>query len=348
MTILFKTGDMFNENVDAIVNTVNCVGVMGKGVALEFKKRWPENYAAYKKLCEQKKIQPGSMFVFDKSSLLSEDGPRYLVNFPTKNHWRAKSQLSFIEDGLNDLVAQIRFYQIKSIAIPPLGCGNGGLDWDVVKPLIINKLSALDDVQVIIFSPKEEAQSPEHIDTNQSRIMTEKRAILVKSFAEFEPYFGGYLTRLTTQKITYFLQVLGVNYGLQFSRNLFGPYSEQLRKALIGMDDLGYISGFTSDDRLITIPSASYAQAEEFLSKDNNQRVDHVIDKLSLLIQGFESPYGMELLATVHYLADKERCKPVEKVITEMASWSERKRTIFPESSIRTAYSRLVTDELIH
>lgn len=182
MSISFKTGDMFSENVEAIVNTVNCVGVMGKGVALEFKRRWPNNYKAYKRLCDEKRIKPGKMFVHELSSLLGEDGPRFLINFPTKNHWRGKSKISYITDGLDDFVHQVRRYGIRSVALPPLGCGNGGLDWAEVKPLIESKLADLPEVEVVVFEPKDASTSVEFEGNVEKRTMTHPRAILVKAF----------------------------------------------------------------------------------------------------------------------------------------------------------------------
>lgn len=346
MSIIFKNGDLFTERAEAIVNTVNCVGVMGKGVALEFKRRWPENFKAYKKLCDQKLLKTGEMFIYELPSLLTHSNPQYLINFPTKQHWRGKSELSYIVDGLDDLVQKIKILKIKSIALPPLGCGNGGLEWDSVKPIIESKLGNIDGVDVIVLNPKEASRPAEFVSFSINRKMTKERAILVKTFTEMEPYFGGHLSRLTTQKITYFLQALGINFNLEFSRNLFGPYSETLRKALISMDSQGFIEGFTSDERIITVPASAYSQAEEFLSTKYAD-ADSIIERLGLLIEGFESPYGMELLSTVHYLAHKEGCKPVEKIIEAMAKWSERKRTMFSEESIRSAYSRLVADKLV-
>lgn len=347
MGITFKTGDMFSENVEAIVNTVNCVGVMGKGVALEFKRRWLDNYKEYKRLCENKLIQPGTMFVHELPGLLDNDGLRFLINFPTKTHWRGKSKLSYIIDGLDDFVRQVRFHNIRSVAVPPLGCGNGGLDWVAVKPLIETKLSELPDVEIIVFEPNDIVASAEFEGNSERRVMTDQRAILVKTFTEMEPYFGGHLTRLVSQKITYFLQALGVDFGLKFSRNEYGPYSEQLKNALTSMEKLGFIEGFTSEERLLTVPASAYSQAEEYL-ESSPEEAELVIQRLGLLIEGFESPYGMELLATVHFLASSEGLSPVEEVIGAMKNWSERKASMFSEDSIRTAYTRLRVDGLIH
>ena len=184
MTLIFKKGDLFSEPVQALVNTVNCVGVMGKGVALEFKKRWPENFKAYKRICDAKALSPGKLYIFDTNELFASDGPRYLVNFPTKAHWRSKSKISYIEDGLDALANAIREYKISSISIPPLGCGNGGLDWADVKPLIVSKLGELEDVEVVVFPPRDAMDEPEHVHSKLN--MTFERAMLLKSLGDLE------------------------------------------------------------------------------------------------------------------------------------------------------------------
>jgi len=126
-------GDLLKQDdVDAIVNTVNCVGVMGKGIALQFRNKWPENAQAYEKACKAGEVQPGRMLVFDSGGLVK---PHFIINFPTKKDWRGKSRMEFIRDGLVDLVTQVKRLRIRSIAIPPLGCGNGGLDWAVKRTL---------------------------------------------------------------------------------------------------------------------------------------------------------------------------------------------------------------------
>jgi O-acetyl-ADP-ribose deacetylase (regulator of RNase III) len=144
MTIEFKTGNLLLEPVQALVNTVNCVGVMGKGIALQFKKSYPENYHLYRIACDRRLVVPGSMFIVPEKS-------RYIINFPTKRHWRENSRLEDIKSGLAALVEEVQEREITSIAIPKLGCGNGGLDWAVVKPLIVAAFEELPDVQVVIF-----------------------------------------------------------------------------------------------------------------------------------------------------------------------------------------------------
>lgn len=345
MPITFKNGDMFAEPVEAIVNTVNCVGVMGKGVALEFKKRWPANYKAYKRICDAKELVPGQMFVFDTQQLFPQDGPRYLVNFPTKAHWRSKSKLIYIEEGLDALVEAIDAYQINSIAVPPLGCGNGGLDWADVCPLIVSKLGGLDHVDVIVFPPRNAIDVPEHINT--SFPLTYERAVLLKGLGDLESHFNGTFDRISLQKIAYFLQVLGVSLNISFSRNLYGPYSEKLRKSFVAFEKSGMLDGFTTGDRQAHVTPSAYAAADEFLTAAAGDG-PRIIRKIDTLIQGYESPYGMELLSSVHWLAVHERHYPVEKIIAEMMQWNENKRNSFTPDAICAAYDRLVEDKLLH
>lgn len=337
---------MFTEQADAIVNTVNCVGVMGKGVALEFKRRWPENYKQYKKLCADEKLHPGQMFVFDSGDLFSNAKPRYLINFPTKQHWRSKSEMSFIEDGLDDFVVQLRKYGIKSVALPPLGCGNGGLLWDDVRAVIEDKLSSVEEIEFIVYSPKIPQPNPEYNGAPQK--MTFERAIMIKAVGEFEKYFGGHLTRISLQKVVYFLQAMGVKYNLAFSRNAHGPYSEKLHNAFKLMESANYIEGYTSDAREVSIPSGAFAKADSFLSQSDPKEHQKKIERLGLLIEGYESPYGMELLSSVHYLAFSEGKQSPDAVVKAFHEWNEHKNNEYTPEAIKTAYSRLTEDGFIH
>ena len=149
--IEYKTGNILTEDAEAIINTVNCVGVMGRGIALQFKKAFPKNFKAYAAACKREEVKPGRMFVFDMGGLTN---PRYIINFPTKRHWRGKSRIEDIESGLEALAVEIRARGIHSITIPPLGSGLGGLDWAEVRQHIERALCDMDDVRIIILEPK--------------------------------------------------------------------------------------------------------------------------------------------------------------------------------------------------
>lgn len=337
---------MFEDQADALVNTVNCVGVMGKGVALEFKRRWPENFKSYKKLCDAKQLAPGQMFIFENGDMLDDAKPRFLINFPTKQHWRSKSEMSFIEDGLDAFAMDVQRLKLKSVALPPLGCGNGGLPWSEVKDLIEEKLAPIKGIEFLVYAPKEPKPEPEY--KNVPLNMTLERAVLVKTIGEFEKYFGGHLTRISLQKIVYFLQAKGLKFGMPFSRNQRGPYSETLKDALHKMEEHGYINGYSSENPEICATQSAFTMADEFLQRRNSQDPQHMINELALLIEGYESPFGMELLASVHYLVDVEGVSELAAIVDSVQSWNEHKRNEFSPQAIETAFLRLKEDNLIH
>ena len=346
MTIEFKTGDLFSENVDAIVNTVNCVGVMGKGIALQFKNKFKANFLAYKEACNQNQISPGNILVYKNDDLL-EDSYQYIFNFPTKIHWRSKSEINYIKDGLDTLIAEVKKHNINSIALPALGCGNGELAWHEVKEIISEKLSTVSDVTFVVFQPYETHVAPEH--HGKELEMTLLRATLIKTFSELQHSFGGNITRLCMQKIVYFLQVFDYDYGIQFETDTYGPYSKQLKKDFTSLENHDYLQGFSSKNKAITISNRSHSLAEEFLEKNNViSKVSSDIDKIALLIEGFESPLGMELLSTVHFCFHEKNSLTKEKICQCISSWSDRKNRIFDETYIEDTITRLQEDGLIN
>ena len=176
-SIAFKTGDILQADAEALVNTVNCVGVMGRGVARQFKEAFPANFKAYAAACERKEVQPGRMFWFETGFLGS---PKYIVNFPTKRHWRGKSRIEDIDAGLQALIADVRARGIRSIAVPPLGSGLGGLDWAQVKPRIVAALGELPEVKAEVFEPLSQRESGASPRGGSIPAMTAGRAALVE------------------------------------------------------------------------------------------------------------------------------------------------------------------------
>ena len=200
-------GNILKDDAEALVNTVNCVGVMGKGIALQFKKAFPENFKAYETACRRKEVKPGHMFVFETGQMFN---PRYIVNFPTKRHWRGKSRYEDIESGLEALVREVRQRKIRSIAIPPLGSGLGGLQWRKVKAMIEEAFKNLPDVRVKLYEPK---GSPDAADMPVRTVkpkMTVARALLIKLMKQYTR-FAYRLTLLEIQKLAYFLQESGMD-----------------------------------------------------------------------------------------------------------------------------------------
>ena len=324
--IEYKTGDLFREDVEALVNSVNCVGIMGRGIALQFKKAFPENFKAYAGACKLNEVQPGRMFVFETGELAH---PRYIINFPTKRHWRGKSRIEDIESGLKALVSEIRQRNIRSVAIPPLGSDLGGLDWNDVRSRITEILQDLEDVEVIVF----EAGSGAPADGRPNRStkvpkMTPGRAALV---ALMHQYLVGlldpFVTLLEVHKLMYFMQVSGEPLRLRFQKAPYGPYAENLRHVLKDIED-HLISGYEDDgdspsQQLELVPGA-VEDATAFL--DGRPKVKQRLERVAQLIEGFESPFGLELLSTVHRVAVEHPSATKEEIIADTYAWGLHKK----------------------
>jgi len=327
--IEYMSGDILRADAEAIVNTVNCVGVMGRGIALQFKKAWPDNFKVYAEACKNKQIQPGKMFVFETQQLAN---PQYIINFPTKRHWRGASRMEDIESGLEALVETIRENQIKSIAIPPLGSGLGGLDWEQVKSRIEQALCALPEVHVIIFEPK---GSPENDRMARNRTvpkMTAGRAVLIELI---QRYLSGLLdptvSLLEVHKLLYFMQESGEPLRLKYKKAHYGPYAENLRHVLNAIEGhfiSGYADGGDTPEKPLQLVPGAINEANVFLDKHPDTR--ERFSKVSSLVEGFESPFGLELLSTVHWLRKYEKLNTVEKVVQATHAWNERKQKFSP------------------
>jgi O-acetyl-ADP-ribose deacetylase (regulator of RNase III) len=336
-------GDLLKQDdVDAIVNTVNCVGVMGKGIALQFKNKWPANFNQYAAACKAGEVRPGRMFVHDAGGLVK---PHYIINFPTKDHWRGTSKLEFIRDGLIDLVARIKQLGIRSIAIPPLGCGNGGLAWHEVRPLIEGAFASLPDVEVRLFEPKG-APDPKTMEVRTKRPkMTAGRAAILKVLDTYRELNYG-LSKIEVQKLAYFLQEAGEPLDLRFEKHDFGPYSDRLRHALNRMEG-HFIRGIGDGVVEAEIePTADASQeAEAFIAEEEIGALAERVARVSRLIEGYQSPYGMELLSSVHWVAWHEAAiRSLDDAVTAIGAWNERKRTLMKPEHVASAWQRLEED----
>jgi len=332
-------GDILSADAEALVNTVNCVGVMGRGIALQFQKTFPDMFRAYEAACKRGELGPGRVQVYDLNRL---DNPRYVFNLATKGHWKSKSRIADIESGLRALVAEVRRLGIRSIAIPPLGCGLGGLDWEDVLPRIREAFAELRDTRVLVYEPKG-APSAEQIAKFQKRPnMTEGRASLLGLMRRYlAAAMDPFVTLLEIHKLMYFMQEAGQPLKLEYAKGPYGPYAENLRHVLTHIDGhfiTGYGDASDRPDKEIEPKPDAMAQAEEFL-KDHpavQQRFDHV----SKLIDGFETAFGMELLATVHWVGTREGAATPEDAIARTYAWGERKK-MFQEEHIRIAWKAL-------
>ena len=339
--IQFSSGNLLEADVDALVNTVNCVGFMGKGIALQFKQAFPENFTAYQKACHASEVRPGRVFVFETRSMI---GPKYIINFPTKRHWRGDSRMEDIEAGLEDLVQVVRRLGVQSIALPPLGCGLGGLNWGDVRPRIEQAFASFADVRVLLFAPTGAPDAKTMPVRTKKPNMTHARALFIKLM---ERYTGmAYrLTLLEVQKLAYFLQESGEPLKLKYEAGPHGPYAENLNKVLQvieGHFTRGYGDSPKPDRDIELLPGAVEA-ADVFLGKAEETPSQERLRKVAELIEGFETPYGMELLSSVHWVANhgEPRACNVGSAIAAVHNWNERKQRMFTPPHIAISWRRL-------
>lgn len=322
---------------EALVNTVNTVGIMGKGIALQFKQAFPDNFAAYHAACRRNEVRPGHMFVVQTNQLV---GPRLIINFPTKRHWKGKSRIEDIDSGLVDLARVVREYDIRSIAIPPLGCGFGGLDWNDVRPRIEATFEQCPNVHVFLYEPKGAPDADTMPIGTSMPNMTPARAALIGLMAQYvEP--GYRLTMLEIQKLAYLLQVAGENLHLHFDKEQYGPYSETIHHVLQRLEGhliRGY--GDRSDGARITLLEGADEAARERLD-EHHETLDR-FDRVAELIEGFETPRGLELLTTVQWIRSHEPdiADNPDQIVQHVHSWNAHKRT-FPQHQIHSALKRL-------
>ncbi len=337
--IRFTTGNILAAEAEALVNTVNCVGIMGRGIALQFKQAFPENFKAYAAACARNAVEPGRMFVFDTGKLTL---PRYIVNFPTKRHWRGKSRIEDIESGLNALASELRLRGIASVAVPPLGSGLGGLDWADVRPLIERALGNIPGVDVFVHEPGGEPRDSRPNRSTTVPRMTAGRAALVSLMSR---YLGGLMdpsvSLLEVHKLMYFLQTAGEPLRLRYVQAPFGPYAENLRHVLHEIEGhliAGYADGGGAPGKQLSIVPGATAEAEAYLAthRETHQRIERV----GRLVEGFESSFGLELLATVHWVMTTQATADPSSVEQATYAWSARKRQFSP-AQIELATSRL-------
>ncbi|MFZ4778903.1 MAG: type II toxin-antitoxin system antitoxin DNA ADP-ribosyl glycohydrolase DarG [Terrimicrobiaceae bacterium] len=340
--IELNQGNILMADAEALVNTVNCIGFMGKGIALQFKKAYPQNFDAYHKACTAGEVQPGRMFIVNLHSMLN---PKYVVNFPTKRHWRGNSRYEDIASGLEALVVEVRQRGIQSIAIPPLGCGLGGLDWNKVRPMIEEAFASLPGVRVVLFEPAGAPEAKAMPVRTERPKLTVARALFIRLMEQYVSQ-SYRLTLLEIQKLAYFLQEAGQPLKLQYQAGHYGPYAPNLNKVLEALER-HYTSGYGDSqkpDVEIDLLEGAALEAEVFLASHTAEH--DRLARVNRLIEGFETPYGLELLSSVHWLAvhGTPAAQDKEAAVTGIAGWSDRKRRMFRPEHIRVAWNRLASE----
>ncbi len=350
--ISFTTGNLLEAEAEALVNTVNTVGVMGKGIALMFKERFADNFRAYEAACRAGEVAVGRMLITPQTRL---DGPRWIINFPTKQHWRNPSRMEWIDAGLADLKRVLVEHGIRSVAVPPLGSGNGGLRWEEVRPRIVAALGDLPDTQVLIYEPTTAYQNvakPSGVER-----LTPPRALIAELVRRYS-ILGIDCSLLEIQKLAYLLERqlerLGTAPGLdlRFQADRYGPYAPRLAHLLDALDG----SYLHCDRRLadarpfdpIRFDDARKDMVAAYLAGAEARPYREALDRTTDMIDGFESPLGMELLATVDWLIAKEGAAgSVDGIVAGLRGWpagedaARRKLRLFDQRMIAIALDQL-------
>ncbi len=322
--IKFTTGTILESNAQALVNTVNTVGVMGKGIALQFKKAFPENFKAYIKACKSKEIDIGKMFVFKENTL---SGEKIIINFPTKKDRRKPSEYEYIEKGLDDLIRVIKEYNIKSIALPPLGAGSGGLLWENVKTIIQNKLGNL-DIDIFVYEPSKEIQEK----LKKERVkLTNARALMLYVLYELVRQ-GEYVSEFSAEKVCYFLHKFGAEeyFKLKYQPNFYGPYSGRVRYVLNYLNG-SYIMGYSDITKKPFDPLLLVADGYDEVNRyiQSNKKLQDIAQKTIQFLDGFFSDFSLELLSTVDWIMKEKQTDHFDVIKQEITNWSNKKRSKF-------------------
>lgn len=350
--IRYTQGNLLEAPAEALINTVNEVGVMGKGIALMFRETFPDNARAYEDACKEGDVHVGHVLATRNPALL---GPRWIIHFPTKKHWRNPSRLEWIRDGLRDLMKVVRQHEIRSVALPPLGCGNGGLEWEQVRREIEAAAVELPDVEFLVFAPTTEYQNAPKREGIEE--LTPARALIAELVRRYA-VLGLECTNLEVQKLAWFLHRMVATLNLpdpldlRFAADKYGPYADRLRHLLNGLDG-SYLHcekrlADAGPFDLIWFEDSKRGKVEQYLRGAQASAYLPALEKTAATIDGFESPLGMELLATVDWMLSEGGCDPsVEGLRHGLESWpggksaARRKLKLFDRRLLALALERL-------
>lgn len=335
--IEYRKGNILESEAEGLVNTVNTKGVMGKGIALQFKKNFPKNFKEYKKACKEGKIQIGKLFVTNENTLT---GKKIIINFPTKTDWKKPSEYEYIEKGLEDLLNIINIHQIKSIALPPLGAGNGGLIWQKVKNIIEAKLSHL-SIPVYVYEPTEFIQ--EQLKKEKVKL-TDARALMLYVLYDLV-HQGEFVSEFSAEKVCYFLQRFGADkiFKLQFEPKFYGPYSGKVRYVLNHLNG-SYIMGYSDLNKGPFEPLLLINDNEKIIKNyiENREELKNIALKTTQFLDSFCSDYALELLSSVDWIINHKKNFDISIIINELKQWNDRKSNLFDnEAHIQLAIEHL-------
>lgn len=347
--VTYIKGNLLESKAQALVNTVNTVGVMGKGLALQFKETFPENYRIYHEACKKGKLHIGQMLVTEENTL---QGTKIIINFPTKESWRKPSTYEYIAKGLLALKEEIQNRKIPSIAIPPLGSRNGGLDWNIVRRMIEDNLSDI-DCEIMLYEPSEVILDRMKLERVK---LTPARAMMLYVMYDMINQ-GELLSEFAAEKIVYFLQRFGAKneFKLEYKHGYYGPYSGKVRyvlRYLNGSYMMGLVEMNQKPFETIWAITDGQKDVNEYLNKEENQHFLQIAEITKSFLDGYYSNFSLELLATVDFIIQNDLslsdwnhkdAEMVTKVILEdISKWSNRKRDLFGKES----YIQIMLDHL--
>lgn len=328
--IIYTTGDLLKSSANVLVNTVNCEGYMGKGIAYQFKLQYPDNNKDYIKACRSGKLTVGKLHYFNERGKL-------IINFPTKDKWRNNSQMKYIEDGLDELIKLINVMDIKSIAIPPLGSGNGGLIWAQVKDLIEKKLSILpEDVKVYIYEP-----SKNYISKPTSEPKLSVSALILMQIKSKLNKFD----TLRLQKTAYFLNIFSNQDYFRFKKYKYGPYDNSI--TIISRN----IREFQNYHNVKNTEEAYEILYNKIISDRVEKKLTQLnpfIDKATKFVNYIETNHELECLATIAFLINEKKVLDEDEILTEFQKWSVYKANRFTEKDITQGINKLCNLNIIN
>ena len=329
------------DDAQALVNTVNTEGVMGKGIALQFKEAFPNNYRIYRKVCKDGNLHVGEMLVTEEYTLLGDK--KYIVNFPTKTTWRKPSEYSYIGKGLHALKNEIEKLHIMSIAIPPLGSSNGGLDWQKVKEMIILVLGDM-DCDIRIYEPSDVIR--ERLKEERPKL-TPSRGMMLYVLCDLVSS-GEYISAFAAEKCVYFLQKFGAEdiFKINFKRGYFGPYSGGKLSHMMYNLNGSYFRGMGAMDnkpfQRLWLMDDTVNAVDSFMNLKENEKFKNIADKTKEFLSEYYSDYSLELLATVDFILRDDISlsqwksmsneELVPRVREDICGWSERKGRKFTDN----------------
>lgn len=355
--IQYVRGNLLESKAEALVNTVNTVGVMGKGIALQFREAFHENYRIYRNACRNKKLHIGELLIVEDTNLML--GHKLIINFPTKTHWKFPSEYSYISQGLEALRREIINRKIRSIAIPPLGSHNGGLDWQRVKHMIETSLSDL-NCDILLYEPSQiilERMKSERVK------MTPARAMLLQMLNDLN-INGEFASVFAAEKLIYFMQRFGAKdyFKIDFKPYYYGPYSGgKVAHVLYHMNG-SYIKGMGGMENrpfdYIWLIDGACQEANTFIDNYNDNNLRTICDNTKRFLRGYYSNYTLELLASVDYLLENIPSlknwenDDIDNILNileyEIQKWSKRKEQMFKRDLLSNAVYYLRTTNFNH